>query len=172
MPETSPLPAEPEEEDGPQVDNFVNNVVVTPRSVIEIADEVGHFSFVFTFLWSWNWCKFCYYLRFTWLFCDLLAHLSVSIHRNSPMISQLMSMVLQVWVRLWLPLMLLVLLRALPWLLVLNLNLLSGPVDLVPKEIFPPPLIKLILMMKPKNMEGLGKLECKALLPNCLSYLL
>lgn len=52
MPETSPLPAEPEEEDGPQVDNFVNNVVVTPRSVIEIADEVGHFSFVFTFLWS------------------------------------------------------------------------------------------------------------------------
>lgn len=90
------------------------------------------------------------------------------------MISQLMSMVLQVWVRLWLPLMLLVLLRALPWLLVLNLNLLSGPVDLVPKEIFPPPLIKLILMMKlwPKNMEGLGKLECKALLPNCLSYLL
>lgn len=52
VPETLPLPVEPEEEEDPQADEFVSNVVVTPKSMIEIADEVGSISFVFGFLWS------------------------------------------------------------------------------------------------------------------------
>lgn len=52
MPGTSLLPAEPEEKEDPQADEFVSNVVVTPKSGIEIADEVGSISFVFGFLWS------------------------------------------------------------------------------------------------------------------------
>jgi len=43
VPETSPLPAEPEEEEeeDPQVDEFVANFIVTPKSVINVADKVG-----------------------------------------------------------------------------------------------------------------------------------
>lgn len=50
VPKTSALPGEPEEED-PQADDFVSNVVVAPQSVIEIADEVGYVSFLPIFSW-------------------------------------------------------------------------------------------------------------------------
>lgn len=51
VPETSPLPAQPEEEEDPHPDDSVSDIVVTPKSVIEIADSVGHLSFAFIFLW-------------------------------------------------------------------------------------------------------------------------
>lgn len=75
--ETSPLPPESEDVEDPHAKDFIANVIVTPKSILDVADKVGFIVRMHDFPIGFGWDCDCDCLFSSWLFsCLFIFYLS------------------------------------------------------------------------------------------------